>query len=147
MLLLVRTQAAVISKQGRSRSVRGRENKNLPRMQVWRRPVRVPFHAQAHLGCYFQNAVSGTCYDVTMLRPTLNVSRSASSSRDRGHGLDQRRCSEWHAVTMLRCYDLLWMSLDQHQETDKKPAQTRPQFFVENMSFHSLRLQCHTCMQ
>jgi hypothetical protein len=32
-----------------------------------------PFHAQVHLQRCCQNAVSGTCYDVTMLRPTVKV--------------------------------------------------------------------------
>ncbi len=76
------------------------------------------------------DAVSGMllqCYNVTMLQPSLNVSRMATWGRrpvqadkghavdqdrqDRGHACDQCRCCEWYAVMVLQCYNLAWMSL------------------------------------
>ncbi len=46
------------------------ERIDLPNLQVRWPPVKVPFHAQVHWQCYYKSAVSGTCYDVTMLRPS-----------------------------------------------------------------------------
>jgi hypothetical protein len=74
------------------------ERIDLPNLQVRWPPVKVPFHAHVHWQCYWRNAVSGTCYNVTMLRPTVKV-----VSLHKHMQIVTAGRSEWN---VLRCYDV-----------------------------------------